>query len=114
MIPDGCGLPAAVFKIIGHDIVLNVHVNPGARRNAVLGFHGDAVKLSITTPPVDGRANEATRRFLAHELGLKPHAVTQTAGTSSRLKRFRLRGIDPRDLERWLQAKVPPGRLDND
>lgn len=114
MIPDGCGLPAAVFKVIGRDIVLNVHVSPGARRNAVIGVHGDAVKLGVAAPPVDGRANEATRLFLAHELGLKPHAVTQTSGTSSRRKRFRLTGVDPRDLERWLQAKSPARRPDDD
>ena len=66
-------------------IVLRVHVQPGAGRSAVVGRHGDALKVRVAAPPVDGRANEATRALLAEALGLPEADVELTAGPSSRV-----------------------------
>jgi uncharacterized protein (TIGR00251 family) len=49
---------------------VSVRVHPGARRNAVSGVHDGAVKISLTTPPVDGRANEALIAFVAELVGI--------------------------------------------
>ena len=76
-------------------VVLRLHVQPGAGRTSVLGIHGDALKVRVAAPPVDGRANSALVEFLATEFGLKPADVTLVSGASSRSKRFKLAGLEP-------------------
>ena len=75
-------------------VVLRIHVQPGAGRSAVVGRHGDALKVRVAAPPVDGRANTALVEFLATEFGLKPADVTLVSGATSRSKRFKLVGLD--------------------
>jgi uncharacterized protein (TIGR00251 family) len=76
--PDGC--------------TLAVRVHPGARRNAVTGLHADALKIALTTPPVDGRANEALIAFLADALRLPKSSVILVTGATSRSKLLRITG----------------------
>ena len=71
---------------------VSVRVHPGARRNAVSGIHDGAVKISLTTPPVDGRANEALIAFVAELLGLPRGRVSLVAGMTSRAKVLRVTG----------------------
>ncbi len=52
-------------------VVLSVHVQPGARRSEVAGRHGDALKVRIAAPPIDGRANEAVLALVSEEFGLR-------------------------------------------
>jgi hypothetical protein len=63
-----------------------VHVQPRASRNAILGWHGEALKVALTAPPVDGEANAALQAYLAKALGLKKAQVTLVQGQSSRHK----------------------------
>ncbi len=95
-------------------VVLHVHVQPGAGRSAVVGRHGDSLKVRVAAPPVEGRANEATRALLADALGLAKGDVELRGGESSRSKRFRLLGIDPEEADRRLRValettKAEPG-----
>ncbi len=95
--------------------VLRVHVQPGAGGTKVTGTFGSALKVRVAAPPVDGRANEATRALLADALGLASGDVELTGGDSSRAKRFRLRGVDAEDAERRLRVALgtpgpPKGR----
>ena len=71
---------------------VSVRVHPGARRNAVSGVHDGTVKISLTTPPVDGRANEALIAFVAELLGLPKGRVSLVAGVTSRTKVLRVTG----------------------
>ena len=71
---------------------LSVRVHPGARKNAVSGVHDGAVKISLTTPPVDGRANEALIAFVAEVLGIPRARVSLVAGATSRAKVLRVTG----------------------
>ena len=102
-------------------IVLRVHVQPGAGRTAVSGRYGDALKVRVAAPPEGGRANAASRAFLAELLGVKEAQVELTSGESSRSKRFRITGVEPDDARRILDGAVaeatgggrpggPPGR----
>lgn len=91
-------------------VVLHVHVQPGAGRSAVVGRHGDAVKVRVAAPPVGGRANEATRDILAEALGLTPDEVELRSGATSRTKRFRLVGVDGADADRRLRVALGTGR----
>ncbi len=71
---------------------VSVRVHPGARENAVSGVHAGAVKISLTTPPVDGRANEALIAFVAELLRLPRGRVNLVSGAASRSKVLRITG----------------------
>ncbi len=64
-----------------------------AGRTELTGRHGDALKIRVAAPPVEGRATEAARVALAEALGVAPAAVSLVTGESSRLKRFRIEGV---------------------
>jgi uncharacterized protein (TIGR00251 family) len=84
-----------LYDVVDGGVVLRVHVSPGAGRSAVTGRQGDAVKVRVAAPPVDGRANDALVEFLAAEFALKAADVTLVSGATSRSKRFRLGGLEP-------------------
>jgi uncharacterized protein (TIGR00251 family) len=69
-----------------------LRVQPRAARNAVAGVLGDAVKLVVTAPPVDGKANEAVVEFLAKLFGVAKSAITIVSGESGRNKVIAVRG----------------------
>ena len=68
------------------DFCLAVCVQPGGRRDAVVGMRGAALKVTVTAPPERGKANEAVRKLLAKEMGIRPSAVTIVRGRASRRK----------------------------
>lgn len=73
------------------DLLLNVHVQPRASRDEIAGQHGDALKIRITSPPVDGKANDHLLRFLADVFGVGRGSVELLSGETGRRKRFRIR-----------------------
>lgn len=75
-------------------IVLTVHAQPGARRSRVVGRHGDACKIAVTAPPVDGKANDEVVRVVADLFAVAARDVTVVAGRTSRRKRVAVTGID--------------------
>ena len=72
---------------------LTVHVVPRAAKSALAGRHGDAIKIRIAAPPVEGAANAELVRFLAETLGVPRRAITITAGTTGRRKIVSVDGI---------------------
>jgi len=70
-----------------------VKVHPSAKKNGVTGEVGDALKVSLTAPPVDGRANEACIDFFAKLLKVPRSSVTIASGQSSRNKVVRVAGL---------------------
>ena len=70
-----------------------VKVHPRARKNAITGELGDALKLSLTTPPIEGRANEACIEFFAKLLKVPRSSVTIASGQTSRNKVIRVAGV---------------------
>jgi len=68
-------------------ITLRVHVQPGAKRTEVAGTHGDALKIRLAAPPVDGQANEALLSYLAEQFGVPKRQVELVSGHASRSKR---------------------------
>ena len=79
-------------------------VHPRARKNAITGVVGDALKLALTAPPVEGRANEACVKFLAEFLNVPRSSVTIAAGESSRQKLIRIAGLRAAQVEDKLRA----------
>jgi uncharacterized protein (TIGR00251 family) len=70
----------------GGGVTFAVRVVPRASRNEIVGVHGDALKVRLTAPPVEGRANEALVVLLAQRLGVRKSQVEIVAGVSSRRK----------------------------
>ena len=66
--------------------LISVHAQPGAKKSAVAGLHGDVLKIRIAAPPVEGKANEALMAFVAKALGVPRRAVSIVKGESSREK----------------------------
>ena len=95
------------------EIVLRVHVHPGAGRTAVVGRHGDAVKLRVGAPPEGGRANEAVAALLATTLGVPERPVRLVSGATSRTKRFRIGPLDLAETRRLLAEAVSAGSAGN-
>lgn len=86
--------------------VIAVRCQPGARKNAVIGVHGDALKIAVTAPPEDGRANEALTDLLREWLGLRRSEVELVAGATNRSKQFLIRGIGPDELRARIAEKL--------
>lgn len=87
-------------------VVLRVHVQPGAGRSAVVGRHGTSLKVRVAAPPVDGRANTAAAALLAETLGVKKDKIELVSGERSRLKRFRIAGVEAEDVESRLRQAL--------
>ena len=83
--PEGCLLP--------------VRAQPGARKAVLLGEQAGALKVAVTAPPEDGRANKALTDVLRDVLGLKRSQVALFSGPTSRDKRFLIRGLSKAELE---------------
>ena len=83
-------------------ISFQVKVHPRAKRDAIAGALGDALKLSLTAPPVEGRANEACIEFFARLLKVPRSSITIASGQSSRLKVIRITGITAAEFRAQL------------
>jgi uncharacterized protein (TIGR00251 family) len=79
-------------------VTFAIKVHPRAKKNAITGELGDALKLSLTSPPVDGRANQACIEFFAKLLKVPRSSVTIASGQSSRNKVVRVAGLTAEEL----------------
>jgi len=84
-------------------ITFAVKVQPRAKKDAILGDLGGAVKISLIAPPIDGRANEACVEFLAEVLNVPRSAVSIVSGETNRRKVVRVGGISAESLRDKLQ-----------
>ena len=84
----------------GDCITLILHVQPGAKKTALAGLHGDALKIRLAAPPVEGRANEALLRFIAETFNVPLRNVELKQGEQSRHKRVVVHAslVDPASL----------------
>lgn len=108
----------AESRVVGHPelcewkgrVVLSVHVQPGARTTAVVGRHGDALKVRVAAPATGGRANEAVVALVAKEFDLAKGDVELVSGASSRRKRVRLGALTlvaaGREVDRLLAQQT--------
>ena len=85
---------------------LAVRAQPGARRNAVLGEQAGALKVAVTAPPEDGRANAALVEVLREWLGVKRSQVELVGGQTNRNKTFLVRGVTAEQLTARIGAKL--------
>ena len=88
------------FRRDGSDLLLVLHIQPGAKRSEVAGLHGEALKIRLAAPPIEGRANDALRRFIADRFGVPLRNVELEKGAQSRHKTLRVSGseVEPESL----------------
>ena len=103
-----------VLGVVGDDVFVRVHVQTGAGRSALVGRHGDALKVRVAAAPVDGRANAAVAGLLAETLDVAPSTIAVVSGERSRIKRCRLSGLSLEEAQERLERAVdgaiaPPG-----
>lgn len=79
-------------------IIFNLRVIPRSSRCEITGIQNDALKLKITAPPVEGKANEECIRFLSDQLGIKKNRIAIKAGHKSKNKTIAISGITKDDL----------------
>jgi uncharacterized protein len=83
---------------------ITVRVQPRASSNTIVGVHGDALKVRLTAPPVDGAANEALVELLRDAFGIAARAVTIVSGASARTKVVELEGVTEDRVRRLVQT----------
>ena len=83
-------------------VTFSVKLHPRARKNEITGEMGDALKVSLTTPPVAGRANQACMEFFAKLLKVRRSSVTIASGQTSRNKVIRVAGLSGEELRKRI------------
>jgi uncharacterized protein (TIGR00251 family) len=100
-------VPPAKDKAPEKSCILAIKAVPGASRDQVAGWHGDALKVKVRAPALDGRANDALCAFLSDSLGVPRRAVTLTHGEKSRQKLVRIAGLTMADARSRLESSAP-------
>lgn len=88
----------------GDGVSFAVKVHPRAKKDAVIGEIGDALKISLTAPPVEGRANAACVAFLAELLNIPRSSITIASGQNSRNKTIHVAGVSAERVRGRLPA----------
>jgi uncharacterized protein (TIGR00251 family) len=83
-------LPAAIRRQADGALTLSLHVQPGAKKTGFAGLHGEALKIRLAAPPVDGKANACLQAFIADFMAVPRRSVTLLSGESSRQKVLRI------------------------
>ena len=103
MTPRTDQLPC-VQRAADGSLLLRLHVQPRAAHDQVAGLQGEALKLRLTSPPVDGKANKAVIATLARLLELPKSSLTLRSGLQSRSKTVRIENADEAQLRARLQT----------
>lgn len=88
------------YRRNGGVLTLTLHIQPGAKRTDVAGLHGEALKIRLAAPPIEGRANEALLKFIAETFGVPLRQVELKQGGQSRHKVVAISGstVEPESL----------------
>lgn len=100
-------MPVWLRREASGDVLLTVHVQPGAKKTQIVGEHGDALKIRLAAPPVDGKANACLLAFLAEILGVARTQTELASGATGRRKTIRVKGAAH---ERVLARLTSTGR----
>jgi len=86
--------------------IIRVHIIPNAKIDKVVGERGDAIKIKLRAPPLEGKANAALRFFLADELNISQRAIVLEHGQRSRDKVVRIDGLSEEAIRRSLMTRT--------
>lgn len=76
----------AYYRLKGNDLILQIHVQPNAKQNQIIGVKGDALKIKIASPPLDDKANQCLIKFLAKTFNVPSSDVKLVRGEKARKK----------------------------
>jgi hypothetical protein len=96
-------LPYPFIEACSDGVRLRVHLQPGAKKNLVIGTHGDSLKIQLMARPIEGEANKALTTFLAKKLRIKKNSITLVKGQSSRQKVILLSDYDVKEVTLLLK-----------
>ncbi len=85
-------------------VAFNIRVLPRSSRCDIAGFQDDALKIKITAPPVEGKANSECIKLLSHRLGIKKSRISIVSGHTSKNKKIAISGATKRDMETILSG----------
>lgn len=102
MTPSWCSVDADGI------VLLRLHIQPGAKKNEIVGLYGEALKLRVASAPVDGKANAVLIEYVAALLDVPRASVELAAGAASRRKLLRISGVGGTTLDA-LRTRVPRG-----
>jgi uncharacterized protein (TIGR00251 family) len=88
-------------------VIVPVHAQPGARRNAIVGERAGAIRVAVTAAPDKGKANAAIVELLAEALGCRPSEVGVVSGETSRQKRVLLVGLTVEEAAKRIEKALP-------
>ena len=91
-----------MFKPAKEGIILEVHLQPRAKKDEIVGIHAGALKIKLKAPPVDGKANQALIAFLASCLRLPKERLKILSGHTSRRKRVYIKGLQAEEAQKRL------------
>lgn len=94
------------YRWDGEDLILDCHLQPKASSDEFAGLHGERLKIRLTAPPVDGKANAKLLAFLADAFAVSKSQVSLESGQQSRQKRVRIK--QPRQLPAVLELTARP------
>jgi len=89
----------------GKGVIITVQVVPRAAKDAVQGLHGDALKIRLHAPPVDGKANEALISFLSEKFNIPKSNIALKSGLNQRRKIIAVNGISLAEIEKRLLSE---------
>jgi len=87
------------------ETLIKVYLQPKSSKNEIVGPYRDGIKVKVTAPPIEGKANEALIRFLAKEFGISPSCVEILKGHHSREKTLKISGVVDQDLVKKILGK---------
>ena len=96
------------FQWDGDDLIIACHLQPKASKDEFAGLHGERLKIRLTAPPVEGKANAHLMKFLAKAFGVAKSLVTLESGELNRQKRVRIHS--PQKLPDALASELQAGR----
>jgi len=84
---------------------INIRLTPRSSRNEIIGRERDCYRVKVTSPPVEGRANQTLIDLLARRLGIPKRDIEITAGKSSRIKTVRIHGLGREEVAQALETR---------
>ena len=86
------------FKIRGNDIIIKVKIVPGSSKNKIIGVYNDALKITITAPPVEGKANKKCITYLAKYFDVAKSKIEIISGQTSKNKLIKIYNINQKEF----------------
>ncbi len=96
-----------ITSLQNNSLALDIHVQPRSSRNRVAGLHGSAVKVCVTAPPVDNKANAAVIKLLASFFGVPRSSLAIKSGSQSRFKKVLISNLSLAEAEKALSRVLP-------